>query len=183
MSGSTDRGLQGFFFESEDGHDIAQFRSDGFTYSRLKPYTDGEQVLSEALRLWGLFVEVAAPTVVSRLALRYINHLRLEVPLGDLGQYLNATPAPPQGAGEIEGFLTRVVTHEARTNVRVITTQILERAVDPGALTVILDIDSFRLAELGLGAGDLRPTLEALRSLKNDVFFGSITERTAGLYE
>ncbi len=31
--------LFGFLFKSSDGKQIAQFRNDGFTFSRLKPYT------------------------------------------------------------------------------------------------------------------------------------------------
>jgi uncharacterized protein (TIGR04255 family) len=184
VSGSADKGLHGYFFESSDAREIAQFRMDGFTYNRLHPYTDGQRILDEALRLWAFSVEVAAPTVVSRVALRYINHLRLPVPVPVLASYLTAPPVPPQGAhGEVETFLTRIMTYDPGTTLSVVTTQASEKGIDPSLTTVILDIDAFRVADLGVGVDDLRPTLEALRSLKNDVFFGSISERTVELYE
>ncbi len=38
-SQSADLGLRGFFFRSGDPVNVAQFRIDGFTFSRLRPYT------------------------------------------------------------------------------------------------------------------------------------------------
>src|SRR5262249_12837098 len=37
-SASTDRGVNGFLFRTEDKLNVAQFRRDGFTFNRLKPY-------------------------------------------------------------------------------------------------------------------------------------------------
>ena len=184
LAGGADQGLQGYILESPDGRDIGQFRLDGFTYNRLRPYTNGQAVLDEALRLWSLYVEVAAPALVSRVALRYINHLLLATPVDGLGEYLADPPGHPHGSpGHIENSLSRLVTYDPPRGIRVITTQVLEKPVDASSLTVILDIDVFRLADLGVHADELRPTLETLRDVKNEVFFGSITERTAELYE
>jgi uncharacterized protein (TIGR04255 family) len=50
-------------------------------------------------------------------------------------------------------------------------------------LSVLLDIDAFR--EINMAAHD--PTIlsifQQLRELKNDIFFASITEKTAKRYE
>ena len=56
---------------------IAQFRVDGFTFSKLEPYTTWEKVFGEALRLWNIYVEIAHPLETSRVAVRYINRLRV----------------------------------------------------------------------------------------------------------
>src|SRR5579864_1452406 len=69
---TEEKGLQGYFFQSEDRRNIAQFRRDGFTYNRLAPYTSWGDLQPEALRLWDLYAEVAAPEKLDRLALRYI---------------------------------------------------------------------------------------------------------------
>ncbi len=47
MQFPRDEGIQGYFYKSDDGKNIARFRKDGFTFSRLKPYTDWESVLVE----------------------------------------------------------------------------------------------------------------------------------------
>ena len=37
-------GIQGYFFRPEDEKNVAQFRIDGFTFSRLKPYTNWKEM-------------------------------------------------------------------------------------------------------------------------------------------
>src|SRR5881409_174705 len=47
--------LRGYIFRSADGVNIAQFRTDGFTFNRLKPYTSWEEVFPRAFDLWGVY--------------------------------------------------------------------------------------------------------------------------------
>src|SRR5439155_20169394 len=72
-----DLGLQGYFFKSQDEKVISQFRIDGFTFNRLRPYTSWEDIFPQAMELWRLYLEVAKPLAVMRLAVRYINHILL----------------------------------------------------------------------------------------------------------
>src|SRR6266487_4979419 len=39
-----DLGIQGYFFKTQDKKTIAQFRVDGFTFNKLKPYTSWEEL-------------------------------------------------------------------------------------------------------------------------------------------
>lgn len=176
-------GLQAYLFKSADGHNIAQFRVDGFTYNRLAPYTRWNDVRPEALRLWELYVEVAHPLALDRLALRYINNLRLEPP-GDLKRYLEVLPPQFPGMPRLLGtFLMRVSSLDPETGLAAHVTEALERAPDPATAVIILDIDVFTTTGLGLATERLLPALEALHDMKNEVFFGCITEATARLYE
>src|SRR5579872_1491312 len=43
------------FLPEEGGKHVAQFRLDGFTFSRLTPYVTWEQLRDEARRVWMLF--------------------------------------------------------------------------------------------------------------------------------
>ena len=70
-------GVRSHLLRSHDGRLVVQFRRDGFTFSRLSPYSSWEEVFSEAWLLWELYVETAKPLEVSRLAVRYINRLPL----------------------------------------------------------------------------------------------------------
>jgi uncharacterized protein (TIGR04255 family) len=179
----TDKGLHGHFFQSEDGRDIAQFRVDGFTYNRLAPYTDGESVITEALRLWELHAEVTRPFMVSRVALRYINTLELPAQ-ADIHALLTHVPATPDGSpGGVQSFLARVETLDADSGRRVITTQALAPGMPPDRVNVVIDIDAFQMGDLGVSPAALRSTLDELRELKNAVFFGSITEEAAKGFE
>jgi len=182
VSSAFDRELLGYHYLSRDERSIAQFRRNGFTYNRLSPYPGGDAVLDDALKLWAVYVEIAAPNCVSRLALRYINHLTL--PTGEqAGKYLFMPPTPPEGTGHlIEAFLNRVRSHDPETGLKV-TTSVASAPAKPGTKGsgLIVDIDAYRLADIGVAGDELRPVLESLRSLKNRAFFGSITDATVEL--
>src|SRR2546425_12896320 len=44
-------GIQGIWLKAEDERTIAQFRADGFTLNRLKPYEGWDRLLPEAMQL------------------------------------------------------------------------------------------------------------------------------------
>ena len=44
-------GLQGYVFKTADEKTLAQFRVDGFTFNRLRPYTSWEELFPQALEL------------------------------------------------------------------------------------------------------------------------------------
>lgn len=181
---ARDLGLQGVFFKSADGLNIAQFRVDGFTFNRLRPYTSWEEIFPEAVRLWNLYSETASPEYVSRLALRYINRLSIPLPVEDFSQYLTSRPmVPPDLPQVISGFLTRVVLHEPESGLAANVTQALEQGLDPNSVGVILDIDAFKVGEFDPRGAEIARVLEALHGFKNTIFFGSLTDAALRLYE
>lgn len=179
-------GLRGFFFESADGRDIAQFRVDGFTYNRLKPYEGGDQLVERALELWSTYVSVADPQGVARIAMRYINHVQLP-PEGDFDEYLTAAPPPPQGlAGAIGSFLSRVTVIDTPTSRQAIVTQSAEPAPDGKAYRLLIDVDAAQVSSSDIGLRtereSVRDSLLMLRETKNTAFFGAVTEKTLELF-
>lgn len=181
---ARDLGLQGFFFKSDDGVNIAQFRVDGFTFNRLAPYTSWEEVFPEAIRLWKLYSETASPEYVSRLALRYINRLTIPVPIEDFSQYLTSPPMVPRNLPQvISSFLTRVVLHEPESQLAANVTQALEEGLDPKSVGVILDIDAYKVGEFDPRGAEIAQVLAELHDFKNTIFFGSVTEAALRFYE
>jgi uncharacterized protein (TIGR04255 family) len=179
-----DGGLRGFFFESADGREIAQFRVDGFTYNRLPPYEGGERLIERALELWEIYVRVADPDTVTRVALRYINHIRLPRQ-GDFGDYLTAPPSVPDAIdGALESFLGRITIRGNKSERhQIILTQSAEPGPDRAHVNLLIDVDaSERTAgALGTAREDVLPALMTLRQLKNDAFFGAVTDKTLEL--
>jgi uncharacterized protein (TIGR04255 family) len=171
----------GWRYQAE--HQVAQFRVDGFTFSKIERYTTWEEVFAEAFRLWGIYRRVAEPTQVLRLAVRYINRMRVPA-MPDLGQYLEAPlklPAPvPQRLREL---LTRVHVEDDRTGNSAVIVQALESPADPDTSSILLDIDAFRQVSLFPDDPSIPDIFEQLRSLKNDIFYASITETTAEMYQ
>lgn len=179
-----EKGLDGYIFKSEDELAIAQFRIDGFTFNKLNPYTSWEEVSREASVLWDLYVDIASPETINRIAVRYINHLNIPLPLENLSRYFNTTlPVPGSCPGNMRSFLQRVVVRDPELGISANITHALEESVDPQFVTVILDIDVYKVETFTIHDQRIWPTFESLRKMKNQIFFGSITEETAGLYE
>jgi uncharacterized protein (TIGR04255 family) len=179
-----EKGLQGYFFKSHDDKNVAQFRRDGFTFSRLKPYTKWQDVLAEAKKLWRLYVDRASPDLVTRIAARYINQLDIPLPIEDLAKYLKAAPTIPQNLPqELCQFLTRVTIRDPKSDIMAHIIQALEKSSKRDYVTVILDIDVFKQKESGFEELEIWQTFKQLRDLKNRIFFDSITETTARLFE
>jgi len=179
-----DRGLQGYFFKSSDGKNVAQFRQDGFTFSRLSPYTDWQTISAQAKTLWELYVKVATPELITRLATRYINRMDLPLPMNDFRQYLTAPPTIPESLPQgVSHYLTRLTIRDRETDMVAHVIQALEKSSKPDHIAIILDIDVFRQMDFGFTESGIWPTFEQLHDFKNRIFFGNIQEETARLFE
>jgi len=163
---------------------VAQFRVDGFTFSKLEPYTTWNEVFSEAFRLWGVYVRAAEPAEIVRIAVRYINRLQVPVP-AQIGDYLEAPPIlPPPISQQLRQFLSRFAIDDGRRNASAVVVQASEALIGPPAIALLIDIDAF-MENLALAPNDSRlpEMFLQLRDLKNEIFFASITERAAEMYE
>jgi len=188
-----DHGIQGYLFRSADDANVVQFRRNGFTFNRLKPYTSWEQVFPEATRFWKLYVETCRPIEISRIAVRYINRLMLPGPHLDYSDYLSAPPALPGSATSsltrlhpemstgprfVSGFVSRVVINDPDAHITAAVVQALEPPSEDRYIPVILDIDVFQQNVSNLDAVAVLNRFGKLRDIKNRVFFGSITDKT-----
>ena len=177
----------GFRFHSTYEKFVAQFQNQGFTLSRLAPYTDWTHLKGEAQRLWPVYVRAVEPKQVVRVACRYINNLNLPMKPGqDFSEYLTAGPDVPEALPQLlMSYMQRVVIPYPDRNVITILTQLLEpnAAVTIDKVPLILDVDVQCQGQFQPGDSRLWDCLERLRGLKNDAFFESITEAAAMLYE
>ena len=99
-------GWEGFRHTTADELNVAQFKRNGFVFSRLRPYQDWEAFEREARRLWNVFLELAKPSQVSRLGVRFINRIPIAANK-ELGDYLVEPPTRPLGL-PLKKFCTRV---------------------------------------------------------------------------
>ncbi|MBI4408948.1 MAG: TIGR04255 family protein [Gemmatimonadetes bacterium] len=154
-----------------------------FAPERFGTYTSWEELSPQAFALWRQYVAVAEPESVTRLALRYINHIPLPLSI-ELTDYLTAGPViPPELPQYLEAFLTQVLIHDPTTEVAATIRQTLERGLTPDKLTVLLDIDAFKATQLESDSPAIDQTFQQLHEFKNTIFFSSITETTAELFE
>lgn len=173
-----DLGLLGLWLKTQDQKTVAQFRPNGFTLNRLKPYTSWDQISSEAVRLWSIYVDLTNPQSVTRLALRYINRLNLPGPVADLDLYIVEAPRLP---GTTPGTITTFNSHltleyperQMKANVR----RALEASVEAIGPSLLFDIDVYRPGPIDPRGGILQEALSGLRDYKNRIFFEGVTER------
>lgn len=184
VSEATDPLLQGLWFKSEDELNIAQFRIDGFTFNRLKPYTSWEAIFPQALDLWERYSKIAKPIVVTRLALRYINKFELPPGLVELDEFLTAGPKVPNGLPQnIGGFLSRLTIDNVDDRMVANVGQAMELDHEKRLITLILDIDTFTKQEFPVDSQEIETTFEKLRTFKNDIFFKSLTPKQINKFE
>jgi uncharacterized protein (TIGR04255 family) len=168
--------------ESADGAEAVLLRADGLSYARLSSYPGWNEFQDRFLRVWSLYVAIAAPIEISRIALRYVNDLRLPVDGHfDFERYLTSVPRAPQGlAPEVSDFLVQMTLPGGEAGQRVAVTQATDTSArSDRELPVIVDIDASWERTLPVD-GDLPlrlpEALAHLRALKNQAFFGLVTE-------
>jgi uncharacterized protein (TIGR04255 family) len=173
----SETGPGGYVYRSADAFSVAQFRIDGFTYSRLRPYTSWDDIYPEVIRLWGVYRRVGRPEACSRIGVRYINKIELPDGTVELNDYLIAPPRVPEGVPDsMTSFLTRIIVKDPEHDRFAIVGQSSQVELGAGPTSwILLDIDAFRTADGGLEAR-VEDTLEQLHDLKNRIFFGSVRD-------
>jgi len=185
IAASPGGGTVGYLLTSRDGSQIAQARVNGFSLSRLRPYQDWNRFRAEAQRLWEIYLEIAQPRMIERIALRYINRLELPLPFEDFREYVRTAPEIAPGLPQsLSHFLMQLHIPSSVHDAVAIVTETLEPPKDDGSLLpFILDIDAVRKGSLHPNDPTLWERFEKLHALKNEIFFQTITEKTKALFQ
>ena len=123
----SDFGIDGFLFWSEDEKQVTQFRLDGFSFSRLKPYPPRgwEETYPQMVELWNFYKDSLKPLLVKRVAVRYINLIEIPKPLGEMdwGSYFNwAPPVFGELPHQIEQFAYRTTIQFPAESIKAVIT-------------------------------------------------------------
>jgi uncharacterized protein (TIGR04255 family) len=182
---SSSHSVDGYLFASKAEGKVVQARCDGFTFNKLRPYSNWETFNAEAKELWQRYVELAHPASVQRVVLRYLNRIALPLPLRDLREYCplfpDLPPALPQGMSE---FFLRVALPVADAPCVSIVTLTFEPPT-PGATVLNLIFDNeaaYGFNSLNVDTEAIWSKLAELRDLKNKVFDASLTEKAKELF-
>jgi uncharacterized protein (TIGR04255 family) len=176
---------RGFRLTSSDKRQIVQFNHDGMVFSRLKPYEDWNVFSAEGLRLWTLFVQLAEPSEVQRLGVRFINRIAPIDPT-KLGKYLAKPPKCLEPLGlPMTTFLYQsthdVPGHPFKVNV----VQAIQPPSPPQAegFGLILDIDVFTTQAFQPSDEILNAHLTRMRWLKDKAFFSLLKENAIKIFK
>jgi uncharacterized protein (TIGR04255 family) len=170
----------GYKFTSDDGKQIAQFKTDGFIFSRLAPYNGWNAFSTEAQRLWKVYeASLANRPKPKSLVVRYINKLML--PMGpNIDSYLNVyTFFPDDYQVTVQSYFVRLEIVLAKPTVGVLIMQQAQTpSGSPEILGFLLDNEfRFPISEVS----EIWPLAADVRRLKNETFDRILTDRTKEL--
>ena len=178
-----EKGIEGFFFKSDRENKIIQFRLNGFTFNKLKPYENWEAFFPEAQEFWKKYNEVAKPLKVERIALRYINRILAPYPIKDFSEYILTSPKiAPNLPQTLSHFFLRIITSSDDGYLTAIITETSEKPTKDQKLPIILDIDAYKQKEYAPDSQELWNDFARIREFKNQIFFNSITDKAKELF-
>lgn len=178
----VDLGWTGARFFNAAKTQVANFERDAFAFSRLAPYESWDKFQAEALRLFLVHQNHAHLEIAQRIGLRFIN--QFDAPEGEFQLddfFSQPLPAPHPSLP----FPRAHFFHQDTFAVPGYPFQVtVIRTMQPAAVTpsgptpakLILDIDVFTLTPPSLEISQLHARLSEMRWLKNELFFGSLTE-------
>lgn len=173
----------GYRFVSGDGKHVAQFRVDGFTFSRLAPYQTWQQLQSEAKLLWEAYRRwIVGQLTVVRVGLRYVNQLDLPLPVRDFRDFIRSYPEISSDLPQqLAGFFMQLQVPQEDIDAMLVINEAMVPPPSPGLVSIVLDIDVFRQGLKLESSDDVWDVLEVLRLRKNLVFEGCITNNAREL--
>lgn len=173
-------------FWDVSGKQLLQVRDQGFSFNRLAPYTSLDDYLPEVERVWRLYVDLALPTQIRLIRLRYINRILLpaETNRVELDDYFAVGPRlPDEKKLEFVGFLNQHAAIEIETGHQ-INIVLTGQAREGNNLPVIFDNC---VTSTERGEPDNWPwilaKIQALRNLKNYIFEKTLTKACLNLFQ
>jgi len=186
---TSSQGLQALQYLSVDEKQLVQFRTSGFSFNRLAPYTSLDDYIAEIERAWQIFVAIAKPVVCRTVRLRYINRILLPIEDDrvDLDVYLKLGPKLPDEASlSFVGFFNQHSVAERATDNQaniVFATQVPTPGLEAGRLPIIFEIEAFRTVSCDPDDWKaISGTIGSLRDLKNRIFKNSLTDKCLNLF-
>jgi uncharacterized protein (TIGR04255 family) len=166
----------GFRINNASANYVAQFTHSGLAFSKVGSYKSWGDFTTEALRIWDIFVELAEPTTIHRLGVRFINQILLKQGVA-ISTYLKISPHRLSGLEISPKSFFYQDTYQVTDYPYQIN---LVRTIQPdqtgsGDEQLIIDIDVFT-TEIANDQNNLTQLLSEMRWIKNKIFFSSITE-------
>jgi uncharacterized protein (TIGR04255 family) len=169
---------RGLLLQSAEKTYVFQAQVDGFTISRLRPYTNWGDLLTEAKRLWAIYEKHTGPIAVKRVAIRFVNCFDLPEPIASLDEFFQAPPKLPDKLPQhLSNYLIRYQIPDPDTGATILLTQSMDEVAE-NRKQFIVDIDAFKDAEFLVKTQEWWQLLGQLRDIKNRVFFASLTPLT-----
>jgi uncharacterized protein (TIGR04255 family) len=124
--------------------------------------------------LWDVFAACVRPRSIGRVAVRYVNRLDLPGATANLEDFLRTYPEVAV-AESLSGYFMQLQLPQDDIGAMLYLTEFAAPPVAPNKISVVLDIDLFRQAEVD--PEKLWDLLETFHVRKNRVFEDCITDK------
>ncbi|MBL8084291.1 MAG: TIGR04255 family protein [Candidatus Obscuribacter sp.] len=183
VSASTNQTEIGYAFASEEGKQSFMAGPLSFSFSRLSPYQGWRNFAEEASQIWECYRGLAKPASVTRIGLRFINRLDLPWPFEDFKEFLRTSPeVSPDMPQALSNFLMVLEIEHPDIKARMRLSQGNLPPVAENIVSILLDIDLFRVDSPPFDSGEIWEYLELMRDRKNEMFEACITDKTRELF-
>ncbi len=183
---SSRHAVQALRFHQDGGKQLVQIRALGYSFNRLAPYTALDDYLPEIERTWHIYRDLAKPSQVRQVRLRYINRILLPFPAGhvELDEYLKLGPRlPDEDNLTFASFFNQYTALEVATGLEANVTVTVQPAGD-GKLPIIFDNGVVSVEPVAPENWPrLLERITAMRGLKNRVFRNTLTDKCLELFQ
>jgi uncharacterized protein (TIGR04255 family) len=178
--------FDGFALHDSRDRVVVQVYPHRVTVSHVGDYISWEELLSDATRVLQAHLKVTGARKVVRVAARYINRLALPGPeFRDWAQILSRPPVRPndeEGSSAFQSawvsdFVYKEVVRGLPSGFAAIVTTATAESSDQGPTNdLIVDVDVYKQCELLPDPDLIAQSVSEIRALKNQLFFGALTE-------
>ena len=185
VSFTSSQGIIGYRLSKADDSRILQVRRDGLAYSHMAPYTEWATFRTEARPLWEKYRAAVPDVKLARCALRYINRVDIPAIKIEPYDYFTLYPKIPEQLPQqdVMGMAMNLQMPQHDLECVAVINQALLEPVKPGHISIVLDIDVFRLGIESWQDSEVWTFLDKLRDRKNEIFEACITDRTRELID
>ncbi len=173
-----DSGPIGFLYKTSDNQKIIQATKEKFTFNLLGKYPGWKPFLSEAKSFWEIYSKIVRPVKITRVAIRYINSLKISLPVYNLSEYIKIYPKlPDEIPHTYEDFLLRFVIPEDKSGNIAVITEGLKKNPEPNTAELLFDMDIFKNLNNNYSYEELFELLDSLDTYKTEIFENTITDK------
>lgn len=163
---------------------VVQLMRAGLTVSHINKYRGWESLFEDTRETFEDFVNFSKPASVTKVACKYVNVLMLPKDTANLNDWLNVGElVPPSPNLTVTGFRTEAGWYDDAAKIRGWLRIRSERQLFSNPPKIILDVEAFKSVAMPSKFDEVASLLARLRDKKNEVFFGSVTERMVGTFK
>ena len=176
VSGVTNTRRTGYVYFTTDQKEKLSLSESDITYTSEKPYEGWDIFKQAVLKILNILSPMMKNVTVRRTSIRFINQFKFD-DFSDPSVYFNSQIASTEG-----GMLYPLMkygfrlTYDIEEGIYSIVNQNADHL--PDKYVYIFDIDVLNKNNLLYELNTIDETLEGLRTIKNRIFFGNITDKT-----